>query len=148
MGQAGGQFPEARGLLATIVFAFLRHRLCNVAHYHQVSDDLSRLIAYRRNSRTKALSGPFASDLFVSGAARLAASGASAKFRNGSDLGRAVEDFSAGMPDDLLRRRPNHVGESAVGAHDARIERLHANAILNRVKQRLPGERRRVSACL
>src|SRR5512145_134913 len=71
MRQVGGQFPETRSLLATIYFAFVRHSLGDVAYHHQVSDDLPRIVAHRRNTRTKALSGTGAADLFVFGAASL-----------------------------------------------------------------------------
>src|SRR6266508_2277400 len=92
MSQAGGQFPKTRSMLATIYFAFVRHSLCDVAHHHQVSDDLSRIVAHRRNSRTKAPSWMFAADLFVFGAAVLVAHRASAELRKGPGLARAAED--------------------------------------------------------
>ena len=98
MSQAGGQFPETRSVLAAIVFAFVRHRLGDVSNHHQVSDDLSRIVAHRRNSRTKTLSGMFAADLFVFGAASLAAQRAGAELRNGPGLVRAAEDLGAGRP--------------------------------------------------
>src|SRR5262245_54728520 len=102
MSQAGGQFPETRGLLATIYFAFVRHSLGDVAHHHQVSDDLSRIATHRRNPRTKALSWMFAADLFVLGAASLCAHRASAELRDGPGLIRAAEDLCALAPDDLF----------------------------------------------
>src|SRR5262245_9878190 len=138
MGQAGGQLPETRSVVTTIDFTFARHRLSCVADDHQISDDLSRLISYRRNPRTETLSGLFAADLFVCGVAGLAAHRAGAELRNGSGLIHAAEDFSAGSPDDLFQGRPDYGGEGAIGAHDARIERLHADAVLNRVEERLP----------
>jgi hypothetical protein len=110
MGQARGQFPETRSLLSTIYFAFLRHSLGDVAHHHQVSDDLSRIVAHRRNSRTKALSGMFAADLFISGAASLVDGEASAKLMNSAAPIRTAEDLGACAPDDLFQRLPDYFG--------------------------------------
>src|SRR5215475_9766329 len=143
MSQAGGQFPKTRGLLATIYFAFLRHNLGDVAYYHQVSDDLSRFIARRRNSRTHTLSGPFAADLFVRGAAGLVDGKAGAELRNSAGVIRTAEDLGACAPDDLFRRRPDYVGEGVVGVYDSRIQRLHADAVLNCVKEHPPDAGRR-----
>jgi hypothetical protein len=80
------------------------------------------------------LPGLFAPDLLVCRAAGLVDGRASAKLRYGAGLIRAAEDFSAGAPDDLFRRLPDYVGEGAVSVYDARIKRLHAGAVLNRVK--------------
>src|SRR5215510_4452157 len=122
VGQSGGQLPETSGVLATIDFTLVRHRLSYVAHDHQISDDFSRLIPHWRNSRTETLAGSFAADLFGFGVARLAGRRAGAELRHGPGLIRAAEDFRAGSPDDLFQGRPDYCGEGAISAHDMRIE--------------------------
>src|SRR5262245_19691337 len=142
VGQSGGQLPETGGVLATIDFTLVRHCLSYVAHDHQISDDLSRLISHRRNSRTETLTGSFAADLFRYGVASLAARRAGAELRNGAGLIRASEDFGACSTDDLFQGRPDYGGEGPIGPHDTRIERLHAGSVLNGVEDRRSGERR------
>src|SRR5262249_61033361 len=92
---------------------------------------------------TRPLSGPFALLLFAGGAPGVVNDDAGAEWRNSPGVIRTAEDLGACAPDDLYRRRPDYVGEGAVGVYDSRIERLHAYAVLNCVKEHPPDAGRR-----